>query len=382
MRAFNERLVLSLVRRHGSLSKSEIARATGLSAQTISVIMRELENDKLLIRGKPVRGRVGQPSIPMSLNAEGSFFLGLKIGRRSCEILLTDFLGRIVLHTYQIHAFPMPDVVLEFAAHWIGEARNQLGDNSGRISGLGIAIPFELWNWADEAGATANAMAVWRDCDIRGKIAQLCDWPVYLQNDATAACGAELAFGKHVDLQDFIYFYIGTFAGGGVVLNGSLYPGRMGNAGAFGSMPVPGPDGKSMQLIDQTSLVILERELIAKGVDASPLWQIDNDWAGVEDEAESWIEQAAGGLAHAIVAAMSVIDFEAAVIDGGFPRHIRAKMLRKTAKAIEELDLQGLNAPQLLEGTLGSVARALGGASLPLFDRYLIDQNTLMREAA
>src|SRR5436190_20023722 len=71
VRAYNERLVLSLVRRHGSLSKAEIARRTGLSAQTVSVIMRSLEHDGLLTRGDPQRGKVGQPSIPMSLNPDG-----------------------------------------------------------------------------------------------------------------------------------------------------------------------------------------------------------------------------------------------------------------------------------------------------------------------
>src|SRR5215475_6756558 len=70
VRAYNERLVLSLVRRHGALSKAEIARRTGLSAQTVSVIMRALEKDGLLERGEPIRGRVGQPSIPMRLNAD------------------------------------------------------------------------------------------------------------------------------------------------------------------------------------------------------------------------------------------------------------------------------------------------------------------------
>ena len=66
MRDHNERLVLSLVRRHGSLAKSDIARMTRLSAQTVSVIMRELEDDGLLLREEPVRGKIGQPSIPMS----------------------------------------------------------------------------------------------------------------------------------------------------------------------------------------------------------------------------------------------------------------------------------------------------------------------------
>ena len=84
MRAHNERLVLSLVRRE-ALAKSDIARMTGLSAQTVSVIMRALEQDGLLLRGDPVRGKVGQPSVPMHLAADGAFFYGLKVGRRSAD---------------------------------------------------------------------------------------------------------------------------------------------------------------------------------------------------------------------------------------------------------------------------------------------------------
>jgi predicted NBD/HSP70 family sugar kinase len=137
-----------------------------------------------------------------------------------------------------------------------------------------------------------------------------------------------------------------------------------------------------MQLIDQASLVVFEKELIARGADPSPLWRIEDDWTGLEAEAKVWLDRAAGGLAHAIVAATAVIDFEAALIDGGFPGRIRARLIEQVGRAMAKLDLQGLTPPQLLEGTLGPVARALGGASLPLFDRYLIDQNTLMRDAA
>ena len=86
MRAHNERLVLSLIRKHGPMAKAAIARITGLSAQTVSVIMRALEADGLLVKGEPVRGKVGQPSVPMGLRAEGAYFLGLKVGRRSVEL--------------------------------------------------------------------------------------------------------------------------------------------------------------------------------------------------------------------------------------------------------------------------------------------------------
>ena len=68
---------------------------TGLSAQTVSVIMRALEQEGLLLRGEPVRGRIGQPSVPMSLDADGAFFVGLKVGRRSADLTLIDFMGRV-----------------------------------------------------------------------------------------------------------------------------------------------------------------------------------------------------------------------------------------------------------------------------------------------
>ncbi|HEX2146824.1 MAG TPA: MarR family transcriptional regulator, partial [Pseudorhizobium sp.] len=77
VRAYNERLVLSLVRLHGSLSKADITRYSGLSAQTVSVIMRSLEKDGLLLRGEPVRGKVGQPSVPMRLNPDAVYSFGV-----------------------------------------------------------------------------------------------------------------------------------------------------------------------------------------------------------------------------------------------------------------------------------------------------------------
>jgi predicted NBD/HSP70 family sugar kinase len=379
MRAYNERLVLSLVRRHGGLAKTDIARITGLSAQTVSVIMRSLEADRLLVRGAPVRGRVGQPSVPLSLDPDGAYFFGLKIGRRSADLVLVDFLGDIRDHRHWQYAYPLPSETIESARTATVEMVADLGAGAERIAGAGIAMPFELWNWADEVGAPAHEMDAWRAIDVRAAVASSSPWPVYLQNDASAACSAELVFGEHGHLRDFVYFYVGTFAGGGVVLNGSLYTGRTGNAGALGSMPVPAGGRISEQLIDQASLVVLERTLRAKGIDPSILSDVDGDWSEISDEVEAWMEVAARGLAYAIVAAASVIDFEAALIDGSVPPTIRRTLVEKVGHEIGRIDLQGIQAPHLETGTIGSISRALGAASLPLFDRYLIDQYALMR---
>lgn len=373
MRDRNERLVLSLVRQHGSLAKTEIARMTELSAQTVSVIMRELEDEGLLLRMEPVRGKVGQPSVPMALNPNGAYFLGLKIGRRSAELVLIDFLGNVRAMLRNSYRYPAPSDTVDFVKDGIKRIRAGLdASQDARIAGLGIAMPFELWNWADTAGAPSDIMAQWRNRDMRADIQAQCKFPVYLQNDATAACGAELVFGQTGKLRDFIYFYIGAFAGGGVVLNGGLYGGPTGNAGAVGSMPVPGAHGRPVQLIDVASLAILEKSLNARGIDATYLWTHPEDWAGEEPEFSAWFDAAGRALAYAIVSASAVIDFEAAIIDGWMPAPARQRLVQSVQRALAEIDVEGLRVPSVLEGTVGIHARALGGASLPLSERFLI----------
>lgn len=377
MRAHNERLVLSLVRRHGSLAKSEIARMTGLSAQTVSVIMRHLETDHLLRRGEPQRGRVGQPLVPLSLDPEGAFFIGAKIGRRSLDVVLVDFSGGLRHCASILYPYPRPDVVLSLICEQVEACETELGGLATRIAGLGLAMPFRLWEWSDEIQAPAGDLAAWRTRDLRAELAATLPYPIYMQNDATAACGAELAFSDNTGLQDFLYFYIGTFIGGGLVLAGALFAGRTGNAAALGSMPVPDGCGGTAQLIDVASLVVLERRLRASGLPATTIYDPEADWSALEPHLGDWIATAGLGIAHAIAAGAAIIDFEAAVIDGPFPAEVRARLLGAIEAGLDDLELSGIEPPAIRSGGIGPLARALGGASLPLFDRYLVDPHVL-----
>lgn len=373
MREHNERLVLSLLRQHGSLAKSDIARMTGLSAQTISVIMRKLEADALLVRKAPVRGRIGQPSVPMALNPRGAYFLGLKIGRRSADLVLIDFLGTVCAMRRRSYAYPTPARTVAFVTDALGELRAQLSPEQERkIAGLGIAMPFQLWSWTEAVGAPPCAMDAWRHCDIRGAIAAHVSFPVYLQNDATAACGAELVLGTGAPMREFLYFYIGAFIGGGVVLDGTLYAGRSGNAGALGSMPVPVRGGSARQLIELASLTTLERGLVRRGLDASFLWSAPETWARIDQDLAPWLEGAAKALAHAVAAASAVVEFEAAVIDGWMPRAVLDRLCARTQHHLGTIDASGMRVPPIRRGTVGVHARVLGGACLPLAQRYLL----------
>ena len=85
VRSYNEKLVLQLIREHGELSKAEATIATGLSANAMSQIFRTLESSNLLKRGKPIRGRIGQPSTPLSINGKANYYLALNNCPKNCR---------------------------------------------------------------------------------------------------------------------------------------------------------------------------------------------------------------------------------------------------------------------------------------------------------
>lgn len=389
VRLYNERLVLSLIRRHRSLPKADIARMTGLSPQTISIIMNQLTADGLLQKGAAQRGRVGQPSVPYSLNPEGALAFGLKIGRRSVDLYLINFTGEIIKLRHEIYPFPTPEGIRSFARDGIEEMLTDLPEHlSSRIAGLGIAAPYEMWTWHEEIGVPKDEIDAWRTLDIRAEIARLCPWPVYFANDITAACAAELMFGHGADYIDYLYVFIGSFIGGGLVLNGHLFPGRTQNAGALGSMPAEnaGPASaaqKAPQLMNVASIYILERKLIAQGRNADILWQSPDDWGtDLGPALDEWIGEVAESLAFSIVAAIAVIDVETVIIDGAFPVHVRTRIIERTREALGRVNRQGLSPFRLTEGSIGNAARAMGGACLPLLANFTQDREVLFKENA
>jgi predicted NBD/HSP70 family sugar kinase len=382
MRDHNERLVLSLVRQQGGLAKSDIARITGLSAQTVSVIMRGLERDGLLLRGEPIRGKIGQPSVPMFLNPVGAFFVGVKVGRRSVDLTLVDFSGNVRAALREIYRYPTPKAVIAFVSHALPEAIAKLTpEERPRVSGIGVAMPFQLWSWVEFIGAPQVEMDAWRGCDLQAELAKLTPLPVYVQNDATSACGAELVFGKGEKPKDFLYFYFGTFIGGGLVLNGQVFLGRTGNAAGVGPLPVQGVGGKVERLFAAASMSNLADAMEAAGEPSDFLWEQPDHWTVSPQILSDWMDRAANGLAWAALTAASLLEIEAVMIDGWMPAEVRAEITRRTALALLALDLDGIDPPQVREGTLGPGARALGAAAIPLSQRYLIDQNAAARGA-
>ena len=383
LRAYNERLVITAIRQSGALSKAEIARTTGLSGQAATVIVNSLLDERLVVKREKVRGRVGKPFTPIALNPEGAFSMGVEIGRRSLEVLLVDFGGAVVASRSIPYPAPLPARTMALATGTAMELIDSLKRGlRARIVGLGVAIPWALEEWSDVLGLEREAMAAWREIDVAAELEAATGLSVSLYNDATAACAAEMIAGERIDRSSALYIYLGTFVGGGVVIDGRLYRGAQLNAGALGSMPMDetGVDGRPYQLIHQASVIVLERALIAAGLDVSEMFSL-HDTPDAEAIFDVWLQRAVEALSRAVVSAMSVVDFEEVVIDGMLRPDWRQRVVDGVTSAYGRFDCTGLSPIEIATGSIGPPARVLGAALLPLIGRFSPDTDLLVKTA-
>ncbi len=372
LRDQNARLVLSFIRRHGAMPSAEIARRSGLSAQTVSNITRALEADGLLLRGKAIKGKVGKPSVPVTLNARGVHALGLSIGRRSAELVLIDFCGTQLETVSTTYTYPTIEGVFEFLNRGIKQIFEKHPKSKVNVTGIGVACPGKLWDWLEVAHAPEGAMREWQNLDIRKAVAKETGFETYVENDATSACVAEHLLGRGNEFSDFAYIFMGAFIGGGLVLNGKVFPGRTGKAASFGPIPVPDGKGGTTELLNLASLHVLESMLSAAGLDPMDLRRNPNDWGFCEAQVVEWIELTSRNLAIASAAITSIVEVEAILIDGAMPDAICERLTVATREAFNALDLTLIGRPAIEKSYVGKNARSLGAALLPIHARYFL----------
>lgn len=379
VRDHNERLLLSLLQRNGPMPGSDLSKLAELSPPTVSSILRRLEGEGILERGEPVRGKVGKPSIPMRLASDGVFSFGLKIGPRSTDLVLIDLNGELREERQLTYPVPNPSDIFDFleaGVHSITDAMDPT--HAERICGIGVAAPFEMWNWPDTSVDLSEAFAPWEGLDLKDEAQSRTQLPVLLLNDATAACQAEHTYGRGKEFRDYAYFFIGAFIGGGIVLNNSVFEGRQGNAGALGSLRSIGSNGESMQLVDMASIHQLELRLREVDLDPQQLWSDPNSWHNLPRYVDPWLGQTAQELAKAALSTCSVIDFEAILIDGAFPASVRDDLVSRVRRYVVTQDSRGLIQPRIEGGSIGVKARAIGAATRPIGAQFMMQASVGM----
>lgn len=362
LRASNERLILSLVRIHGQLSKAQIAEITGLTKQTASVIVRSLEAEGLLLAGKPVKGQVGQPYVPMSINPGGALFLGLRLGTRQADLVLVDFVGELLEQRRLNYADGSFSEICDATLAAISEMRSRLSEESNaRLKDLGIAISSELLDYLSSSGG--DPAAHWTKINVlASSLSSVLSLRVYVDREAVAACSAELAYGLAGGASDFIYFFVGQSLDGGIVQHGRLTFAQRDGRPGIGRMLVPVGNGRTVLLRDSVS---------TSAIGLSPSVR------AINPQLRQWIDATSAHITFAIHSSSALIAFKGVVIDGILPPWVLQEIVRSVKERLTNFDAVDISSLFVRDGTSDRQAAGLGAACLPLLDRFFLEAGAM-----
>jgi predicted NBD/HSP70 family sugar kinase len=364
VRRYNERLVLSTIRRLNGASKADISKLTGLSPQAAVRIVESLEESGRLVRAGRRTGGMGQPSTIYKINGGSGCTVGVEIGRDRLICVLLDFDGAILARRSQPHDFPRPQEVIRDVNAFMTTQLALLPETQREgFLGIGIAMPWFLGEWRDELGMTDDQARDWVGSAVEKRFRSALEAPVFFENDGNAGALAELLCGAGLDLRDFLYIHLGKFVGGGLVLGGQVHEGRNGNAGALASIPVPGRNGADV-LLHRASLY---------NADVDPV-------DGLTDVArEAWLDDCTEALSFAIIGANSLLDLEAVILGSPLPEELLDALVSRIKAKLEADAPRDFFQPPLLRGRNGEIAPALGAGLLPLFASYAPNLGSLMK---
>ena len=237
-RPYNRRIVLESIRLHGPTTRGDIAERVGLTVQTVSTIIRELEEQGYVLASREEPKGRGLPPTNLRINPEGGYAIGLHVTPLGMDAALTNLGGDVVgsLHRDALNA--TPDQAFEAIGTMVPELlalRPQ-----GRMLGIGIALPgpFDVDSMSFVGPTT---MAGWDNVAVRERLAEETGLPVFLETDMAAAALGERLYGLGAAFTDFYYLYFGVGLGGTMVHDGAVLRGAWGNAGEIGHIvAVPG----------------------------------------------------------------------------------------------------------------------------------------------
>jgi predicted NBD/HSP70 family sugar kinase len=316
----SERRILKLIFQRHAVTQAAIAEATDLTQQSVSRIVAKLTDEGLLVAAERIRaGRRGQPSAAMAMAAGYRYAAGLSVMADALAFSLVDFSGAVVFE----RAARFGSMPINHAVTWMAEmietARAALDVPAGGIVGAGLAIPGSFIA-NDQGFNTPHYLEEWAGVDITARFREMLGLPVWADNDGNCAALAESINGAGRWARNFAYLYISAGVGGGVVLNGELWPGRHGNAGEFaGGLPSDIYPFPNLELLRQ----LLAREGESFATVGEMIAAFDPTWPAIGD----WVQRVRDSLSIIASNASAILDLDAIVLGGRLPRALAERVI-------------------------------------------------------
>jgi predicted NBD/HSP70 family sugar kinase len=347
-RPYNRRLVLETIRLLAPVARGEIAKRVGLTVQTVSTIIRELELQGFVrgVRETP-KGR-GLPPTFLNINPEGGYAIGVHVTPVGLKAALINLSGDVIGERERALPQASPDRAFREIEKLVASLRKLRP--RGRMLGIGLALPgpFDVESMSFVGPTTLEG---WKGVPICDRLTKLTGLPAFLEADLAAAALGERLYGAGRDLREFYYLYFGVGLGACLVREGAPVRGAFGNAGEIGHVPLvpngePCPCGNRGCLERYLSLEAMERRSAAIGLDR-------------------WIAEAAPLLRSAIVTIENLFDPETIILGGSAEDSLLTRLIAAAEPLAHSVSERGgRNAPRITRSKDGGNAVLRGAAAL------------------
>ncbi|MBQ1443664.1 MAG: ROK family transcriptional regulator [Renibacterium sp.] len=384
---FNLSVILDAIRRSpDGVSRVELAGIVGLAAQTVSNICRRLLDQSLIVEAGKYGSGPGKPRTILRLNPAGMYAIGVHLDPAETNFALLDLTGSVVIsRKLPTRADADPQETLDGIAEEINSMIAERSIHRSKIAGLGVATPGPI---DPVAGAVVEPphMQRWGKVALRDQLQKAVDLPVLLDKDVTAAAVAEIWAGGASGAGSFIFVYMGTGIGSGLVLDDEVVRGSSGNAGEVGHI-IADPDGPECDCGQRgcvkvtcmpENIVAEARTAGVKAVLAASPDSLQEQVAALAEAAESGDEQAINVLdraaerfAVAVSAQTNLLDVDHVVFGGPFWKHFEAAFLAKLPARLTARSATGkVHGIEVMSTGVGSDVGAVGAACLVLEDSF------------
>lgn len=243
MRETNLSVILDMLRKNEPISRTDLAKISGLNKATVSSLIRDLQNGGFVHdvqQFSSIKG--GRPPIGLGLNPAAGTFIGAEIGVDFISAIVTDFSAKIIWrHDESTIEMPGEQAILQKAMEILQTAHEHALSSKGRIFGLGMGLP-GLVDAASGSLLVAPNLG-WINVPVRNLLLERFDIPIFVENEANLAALGETYFGAAAGFDNVLYLSSGVGLGGGIVLNGQIMTGTTGFSGEIGHMTLVPENG-------------------------------------------------------------------------------------------------------------------------------------------
>jgi N-acetylglucosamine repressor len=278
----NKHRILSMIFREGSCSRLYLARKLNMNASTIGNYVDDLLERGLLIEDHVGPTRRGRSPVPMWLNPDYGYFLGVDFEALRVRTVLTDFAGKIVA---QKEVGLKAGLGREAVLKTVVDAAKQTAEKaqSGRLFALGIAAPGQVDCRLGRI-VLYDLLPDFENVPLLDHFRPHFDCPVFVEENIRALTLAELLRGAGKGHRHFLCVAARSGIGMGIVINGQIYTGSHELAGKVGRTVLSPNDHpqtmtnlvsakgiirQALQLLKTNRKTSLRRSLVDKGDDLS-----------------------------------------------------------------------------------------------------------------